>query len=138
MSGCLILHILHHKACIAHSIDNAQHKHCINRRVTAWFYTFYITRPAMLEQNLLRYHLLGVVLDILLSGFQNNCSYQGKLKDLWNKELIVVVYLNVRQLVTKFECDFKYWAGSTAVGAEPKSYNNDNYNYINWMVNVFK
>ena len=37
-----------------HSIGNAQHKHCINRWVTVWFYTFYIIRPALLEQNLLR------------------------------------------------------------------------------------
>ena len=38
-----------------------------------------------------------------------------------------------------FEFEFKYWAGITAdvSRAEPKNYNNDNYNYINnWMITV--
>ena len=43
---------------IIRSIDNSQHKHCISRWVTIWFYTFYIIRPALLEQNILRYQSL--------------------------------------------------------------------------------
>ena len=38
-------------------------------------------------------HQAGVALEILLSGLQNNCNYQGKLKDLLKEELILVVDL---------------------------------------------
>ena len=33
------------------------------------------------------------------------------------------------------QSNLKNWAGP---GAEPKNYNNDNYNYINWIITVVK
>ena len=38
-------------------------------------------------------HNAGVILEMLLSGFQNNCNYQGKFSNLWKEELSSVVSL---------------------------------------------
>ena len=35
----------------------------------------------------------GAILEMLLSGFQNNCSCHSKFSDLWKEELISVVSL---------------------------------------------
>ena len=51
-----------------------------------------------MANNIMHMHNAGAILEMLLSGFQNNCSYQGKFSDLWKEELISVVSLWSRGL----------------------------------------